>query len=63
VKNWFQSLLSRSTCTATTSKYSKALDIGRRIENLEDFGDGKQDEERQNDRRERELERELQLGP
>jgi hypothetical protein len=39
------------------------LDIGRRIENLEDFGDGKQDEERQNDRRERELERELQLGP
>ena len=62
--------------TANTSKYSKALDIGRRIESLDFGGSGGgggggavtsfswQDEEsRENDRRERELERELQLGP
>ena len=61
--------------TANTSKYSKALDIGRRIESLDFGGSGGggggavtssswQDEEsREIDRRERELERELQLGP
>ena len=52
--------------TANTQRYSKAMQIGRRIEKLEAGGGNERrddENEAENDRLERELERELQLRP